>query len=39
VEGGLLVQVGPGGRASIVDDELRVALDPNAQELRVEMTW
>jgi hypothetical protein len=39
VEGGLLIQVGPGAKASVVGDELRVTLEPNTPELRVEMTW
>ena len=39
VDGGLLIQVGPGAQATLVGDELRVALQPNASELRVEMTW
>jgi hypothetical protein len=39
VEGGLLIQVGPGAKASVVGDELRVTLEPNTSELRVEMTW
>ena len=39
VDGGLLIQVGPGAKATVVGDELRVALEPNTSELRVEMTW
>jgi len=39
VEGGLVVQVGPGAKAAVVGDELRVTLEPNTPELRVEMTW
>jgi mono/diheme cytochrome c family protein len=39
VEGGLVIQVGPGAKAAVVGDELRVTLDPNIRELRVEMTW
>jgi hypothetical protein len=35
----LLIQVGPGAKATVVGDELRVALEPNTSELRVEMTW
>ena len=39
VDGGLLIQVGPGAKATVVGDELRVAIEPNTPELRVEMTW
>jgi len=39
VDGGLVIQVGPGAKAAVVGDELRVALEPNLPELRVEMTW
>ncbi|MFM7555389.1 MAG: DUF6797 domain-containing protein, partial [Verrucomicrobiota bacterium] len=39
VEGGLVIQVGPGAKAAVVGDELRVPLEPNIRELRVEMTW